>query len=149
MNGVRGTRRRSLVKGLEVDPVAIVAVVGEAVATVAVAGVTVAAAMEQDLMAGVGIATGVLSQTTGHGNARASSLLRRRSKPLRPKKKRQVFSSPRWMPPCCQIQLSLAMAAVIRAAAPTLIPAMFQAFYRGVGIFWHWCAVTVAAIPAA
>jgi hypothetical protein len=49
------------VKGLEVDPVAIVAVVGEAVATVAVAGVTVAAAMEQDLMAGVGIATGVLS----------------------------------------------------------------------------------------
>jgi hypothetical protein len=55
------------VKGHEVDPVAIVAVLGEKVVTVAVAGFAVAVVMEQDLMAGAETTTGVASQATGPG----------------------------------------------------------------------------------
>jgi hypothetical protein len=58
-----------------------------------VARIEVATAMEQDPMADMTTATVVASQATRLGN------------------KRRVFSSPRWTPPCCQIQLSLTVVA--------------------------------------
>jgi hypothetical protein len=94
------------------DLVVIVAVMAVAATIVDEAGVAAAAMTEKVQMAGAIAVIAAVSQATGFGNVGASSPLKRMGRPMRPKRRRPVYSSPSLTPLGCQIRATPSMAAV-------------------------------------
>jgi hypothetical protein len=81
---MRITRRRRSMMGHVVDPVLIMAVVAKA-------GVVAVMVIEHVQMAGTVTATVVASWAIGLRSVRASSLLKKKSRPMQPRRKSQAY----------------------------------------------------------